>query len=77
MEFKTIGAAKADETNICAQCICDTLLDAAEHEPDKVRDVLGSVAFRELEAYRARKAAKEAAFTEWFHEMTAVEKPFG
>ena len=65
------------DTNCCAQCVCDHLLGMLETEPDAVRHVLGSVEFRRLEAYRSYKEQREAAFTEWFHEISTVEKPFG
>ena len=68
---------KADEANYCAQAICDDIIAAAKVNPDAVRAILGSVGFRSLEEYVSRREQADAAFTEWFHEMTAVEKPFG
>lgn len=68
---------KADEAYYCAQAICDDIIAAAKNDPDAVRAILGSVGFRRLEEYVSRREQAEAAFTEWFHEMTAVENPFG
>lgn len=68
---------KADETGFCAQAICDRLVAAAKENPDAVRALLGSVDFRRVEQYASLREQKEAAFTEWFHEMSAIENPFG
>lgn len=70
-------ASKNDETCICAQAICDRLVNAATENPDAVRALLGSVDFRRVEEYASLREQKEAAFTEWFHAMSAAEKPFG
>lgn len=70
-------ASKADEAGICAQAICDRLVNAARENPDAVRALLGSVDFRRVEEYASLREQKEAAFTEWFYAMSAEEKPFG
>lgn len=61
------------DTKVCAEFILDDLMAAARKDPDKVRDVLGSVSFRKLEEYGSLKQQSEAAFEEWIHGVTSVD----
>ena len=47
------------------------LLDELKFHPDALRNAIGSVAFRRLEAYRSYEEQAEAAFTEWLGSLGA------
>lgn len=74
--YRRYGRLK-DETHFCMMGIVEELLSKADRDPDSVRTVLGSVSFRKLEEYRSLRDQKDAAFEEWVHEISAIEKPFG
>lgn len=56
--------------------VMDELIKAVESEPDKVRYILGSVAFRKIEEYKSLKVQAEAAFSEWINEQLKEPNPF-
>lgn len=60
------------ELKVCASTIIEDLLCAVKTDPDKVRDVLGSVSWRKLEEYKSLEEQENAVFEEWVHASTSV-----
>lgn len=60
------------ELKVCASTIISDLLCAAKADPDKVRDVLGSVSWRKLEEYKSLEEQEDAAFEEWVHASNSI-----
>lgn len=65
-----------DKECVCAATILDSLIETTKNAPDKVREALGSVAFRKLEEYISLRAQSEAAFDAWFNKHMQEPLPF-
>ena len=55
------------KANAVAETILSELLHFRENNPDAVRKVLSSVAFRDLEIYESYRKQEDAALEEWLH----------
>lgn len=67
-----------DKADFRASCVMLELLRKMDSPAyaDKIRDVLGSRAWRRLEEYKAIRAPMDAAFTEWIDLHLKEPNPF-